>query len=182
VQNQPVVGVPPERLGDDFLELCLDLVDRLSRRQTGAITDSENVSVDRKGLLAESRVENDISGLAADAGQSLQFFASAWNFAAMMVDQRLAERDDILRLGIEQPDRLDRITQIILAEINHLSRRLDMSEQGARRDVDAGVRRLCGKHDGDQKLVGTARFELGCRRGIGFRQPAEEFENLLALH
>ena len=104
VQDQPVVRVAAEGLRHDLLELRFDLVDRLARREAGAVADAEDVRVDREGLLAERGVEHDVGGLAADAGQRLQLLAGARDLAAMPVDQRLAERDDVLRLGVEQAD------------------------------------------------------------------------------
>jgi len=52
-------------------------------------------------------------------------------------------------LGVEQADRLDRVAEALLAELDHVLRRLDMLEQRPRGDVDARVRRLGGKDDGD---------------------------------
>jgi hypothetical protein len=44
------------------------------------------------------------------------------------VDQRLAERDHVLGLGIEQANRLDRLTQALLAQIDHLPRGFHVRE------------------------------------------------------
>ena len=60
--------VQPERLGDDLLELQLDLEHVLARRKAGSIADPENVRVDREGLFVEGRVEDYVGGLPADAG------------------------------------------------------------------------------------------------------------------
>ena len=38
----------------------------------------------------------------------------------MVVDQRLAERDDVLGLGVEQTDGFDRVSQRFFAQIDHL--------------------------------------------------------------
>jgi len=100
----------------------------------------------------------------------------------VLVDQRLAERDDILRLGVEQADGLDRLAERFLAEINHLAWCLDTFEQGLRGDVHAGIRGLRRQHDGDEQLVGVGRLKLGRGRRVRLSQPSEEFENLVALH
>jgi len=144
VQDQPVVRIPAEGLGDDFFKLLFDRVDILARREAGAVADAEDVGVDRERLLAERGVENDVGGLAADSGQRLQRVAGARDFAAIVADQRFAQRDDVLRLGVEQADRLDRLAQPLLAELDHLPRRLDVQKQGLGRDIDAGVGRLGG--------------------------------------
>ena len=134
--------VAAERLRNDLFELGLDLIDRLPGREARAVADSEDVRVDRERLLAERGVEDDVGGLAADAGQRLQLFARAWDLSAMPIDQRLAERDDVLRLGVEQADDLDRVAEPVLAQVDHLPRSLDAREQRPAGDVDAGVGRL----------------------------------------
>ena len=84
-----MVGVAPEGLRDDLLELGFNLVDRLAGREAGAVADPKDVGVDREGLLAEGRVEHDVGGLAADAGQLHQRVAVVRHLAAMVVDQCL---------------------------------------------------------------------------------------------
>ena len=66
-----MVRVAAERLRDDLVQLRLDLVRVLAGRKTGPVADPEDVRVDREGLLAERGVENDVRGLAADAGEGL---------------------------------------------------------------------------------------------------------------
>jgi hypothetical protein len=104
-----MMRVAAERLRDNLFELGFDHVDCFARSQAGAVADAEDVRIDRKRLLAERGVEDDVRSLAADARQRLQFLASAWDFAAVVINQRLAQGDDILRLGVEQADRLDRV-------------------------------------------------------------------------
>jgi len=176
------MGVAAERLRDDLLELRLDLLDGFPGSQAGAVADPVHMRVDRERLLAERGVEHDIGSLAADAGEGLQLFAGARDLAAMIVDQGLAERDHVLCLGVEQADCLDRVTELFFPELNHLPGNFDAGEQRPAGDVDAGVGRLSGKHYRHQQLVGIAGFEFGRRRRIRFGQPAEKFENVVALH
>jgi hypothetical protein len=182
VQDQPVVGVAAERLRHDLLELRLDVLDGFPGSQAGAVADPVHVRVDRERLLAERGVEHDVGGLAADAGQRLQFFAGARDLSAMMVDQGLAERDHVLRLGVEQADGLDRIAEAFFAQLDHLPGSVHAGEQRPARNIDADVRRLGGQHDGDQQLERIAGLELGRRGRIRFGKPAEKFENVVALH
>jgi len=154
--------VAAERLRHDLFELCFDFIDVLARRQAGAVTDAEHVRVDGERLFAERGVEHDISRLAADAGKFLELFPGTRHLAAVLVDQRLAERDDVLRLGVEQANGLDCFAQPFFAEIDHLARRFDAFEQRSRGDIDAGVGRLGGEHDRDEQSVGIVVLELGC--------------------
>ena len=82
--------VAAEGLRHDLFQLRFDLVDVFAGREAGAVADSENVSIDRERLLAERGVEDDIGGLAANAGQRLQLLARARDVAAVPVNQRLA--------------------------------------------------------------------------------------------
>jgi hypothetical protein len=182
VQDQPVVRVAAEGLRDDFLELRFNLVDRLAWSETGAVANAEDMGVDRECFFAERGVEDHVRGLAADSGQRLEILPRARDLAAIFVDQRLAERDHILRLGVEQADRLDLIAKRILADREHLPGCFHALEQVAGGEIDADVGRLGRQHHGNQQLVGIARFELGCRRRVRLRQPPEKFENLGARH
>jgi hypothetical protein len=149
VQDQPVVRVPAKGLRHDLLDLRFDLVDILARREAGAVADAEDMGVDCERLLAKRGVEHDVRGLSSNPWQRLKFFAGAGDLAAVFVDQRLAERDHIFGLGVEQADGLDCLAQLFLAKVEHLPWRFDACEERARGDVDARVRRLRGEHDRD---------------------------------
>ena len=99
----------------------------------------------------------------------------------MIADQRFRQGDDVLRLGVEQADRLDRVAQPLLAERDHLLGRLDVLEQRPGRDVDARVGRLGRQDHRDEQGVGVPIFELGGRGGVLLGEPAEEFEDLLPV-
>jgi hypothetical protein len=182
MQDQPVVRVAPKGLRHDPFELGFDFIDVLARGEAGPVANPEDVRVDRERLLAERRVENDVGGLAADSRQGLQLFAGARNLAAVFIDQRLAERDDVLGLGVEQADGLDCLTQPFFAESDHLLWCFHVLKQGLGRDIDAGIGCLRREYNCDQQLIGIGRFEFGRRRRIVLRQPAKEFENLVVLH
>jgi len=182
VQDQPVVGIAAEGLRHDLFELRLDFLHRFARREAGAIADPEHMRVDCECLFAEGGVEHHVGGFAADPGKRLQLLARSRHLALVPFDQRTAEGDDILRLGVEQADRLDRLAQGLLAERHHLLRSFDPPEKVAGRKVDARIRRLRRQHDGHQQRIRIRIFELGRRRGVRLRQAAEKFEHLLASH
>ena len=64
-----MVSIAAERLRHDLLELRLNLIHGLARREAGAVADTEHVGVDREGFLAPGRVQDDVGGLAPDPGQ-----------------------------------------------------------------------------------------------------------------
>ena len=182
MQDQPVVRVAPEGLGNQLFELGFDCVRGLVWSKAGAVADPEDVSVDGECFVAPGGVENDIGGLAPDAGQGFELFARARDLATVIVDQRLAECDDVLGLGVEQADRLDRVAQRIFAKLDHLLRCLHLGEDGPAGDIHADVGRLSGKNHGDEQRVWVGIFEFGRRRRIGFGEPPEEFEHLPPVH
>jgi hypothetical protein len=174
--------VAAEGLRHDLLELGFYFVDSLARSKASAIADAEHVRIDGERLLAECGVEDHIGGLAAHPGKRLKLLATAGHFAAEITQQRLGERNDVFRLGVEQADALDVIANRVLAERDHLFGGFGALEQLARGDVDAHVGSLRREHDGDEKRVRTAIFEFGGGRGVRLREPTEEFENVVALH
>jgi hypothetical protein len=182
MQDQPVVRVAAEWLQDDLFELGFDVVHCLAGRKAGAVADAKHVRVDRKCFLAESCIQDNIGGLPADAGEFLQLFAGSRHLAAILVEERSAQRDDVLRLGVEQSDRFDRLAEPLLAEIDHLARGFDALEQWFGRDVHAGIGCLSREDHCYEQLVRIRGFELGRRRRVRLGEAAEEFENLVALH
>ncbi|GAA3891532.1 hypothetical protein GCM10022276_08330 [Sphingomonas limnosediminicola] len=108
-----MMRIAPERLRNDLLELGLYLIRCLTRREAGAVADAEDMRVDGERLLAEGGVEHDVRGLTANTGQRLQLLAGPRHLAIVLIDQRLAECDDVLRLGVEQADRLDGLAHAI---------------------------------------------------------------------
>ena len=110
-----MMRVAPERLRDDLLELRLNFIDGLAGREAGPIGYAEDMRVDCESLLAERGVEDHVRGLAADARKRLQLLTSPRNLGIVIVNQRLAKRDDVLCLGIEQADRLDRVAKRFFA-------------------------------------------------------------------
>ena len=82
-----MVRISAERLRHDPFELSLDLVDVLAGCEAGPVADAEHVRVDRKGLLAERGVEDDVRRLPPDAGQLFKLLPGLRNLAAMIADQ-----------------------------------------------------------------------------------------------
>ena len=174
--------IPAEGLRDDSFELGLNLIDSLSRRQTGPVAHSEHMRVDGECLFTERGVEDDIRGLTTDPRQLLQLLACARHFAIVIANQRLRECDHVFRFGVEQTNGFDCFAQFILAQGDHLRRRHDLFEQRLGGDVDACVSCLRREHNRDEQRVRIDEIELSRRRWICFRQPPEEFENLFSLH
>src|SRR4029079_136999 len=83
VQDQPMMGMALALRRHHGVEHLLDLGRGLAGSEAGAVADPEQMGVDGDGRLAEGGVEDDIGGLAADAGQRLEGGAIARNLPAM---------------------------------------------------------------------------------------------------
>ena len=77
MQDKPMVGVTFILRRHDLLQFRFDVERGLAGCQPGPIADAEYMGIDRDRRLAEGNIEDDIRGLAADAGQGLQRFARA---------------------------------------------------------------------------------------------------------
>lgn len=137
-----MVRIAPERLRNDPFELRFHFLDGFSRSKAAPIADPEDMGIDREGLLPKGRVEHDIGSLSANAGKLLQLFPSSRNLTAVTFDECPAERNDILGLGVEQPDGLDRFSKVLFSKVDHLGGRGNSPEEWPGSNVDPGVGRL----------------------------------------
>jgi len=182
MQDQPVVRIATKRRRHQLVEFPFDHEHGLARREASAVGDAKDVCVDGEGFRTKGAVHDDIGGLASDPGQRFERGGVGGHFAVVIGDQRTRQRDDVLCLGVEQPDRLDVRLEPVLAERDHLGGRFHLGEQRARRLVDADVGRLRRQDDRDEQLEVIGEFKFGDRIGIGFGQAREEFENGGLLH
>ncbi len=97
-------------------EPFFDLERGLAGRNTGAVGDTKNMGIDRDCRFAESRVQNDVGCLAADAGQLFEFRPGFRHLAIVVVDQDPAGLDDVFGLVVEQADGFDIGLQAVHAE------------------------------------------------------------------
>jgi len=172
VQNKPVVGMALVFGRHDLLELAFHFERCFSDRKPGTVSDPKDVGVDRNGRLAKGDIENHIRRFAADPGQRFKRLPSARNRSAVLVHELPGQGDDVLGLGPEQADRLDHVLQSLFAESQHLFGGVGSCKQSWRRLVHAGVSRLCGQDDGNEKGKRIDVLELAFgHRGAGLKPP-----------
>ena len=126
------MGMAPPRRLNPFHDPIFHRQHRLARRQADAIGKAEHMGVHRAGLLAKQHVHHHVRRLAAYAGQGFQQVAAGRHLPAIFVHQQARQGDDVLGLGIEQPDGADMLFQALLAQIEHLLRRVHRFKQAAR--------------------------------------------------
>jgi hypothetical protein len=78
-----MVRVVAKFLRRELRELAFDLVGIFSRRQPGAVRDTEDVRIDRDGRLAKRDIQHDVGCLAADTERH-QLLAIGGHLAAVL--------------------------------------------------------------------------------------------------
>ena len=165
-----------------LFERELDRKRGLAGGEAGSVGDPEDVGVDRDGRLAKGDVHDHARGLAPDPGQRFERLALARHRTRVAFDQDPAQRDQILRLGAKKADRADQPGHPLLAQRQHLLRRVGQREQRRGGLVDPGIGRLRRQHHRRQKRERVDEFELGLRDRPGFGQPPVELRNLAFRH
>src|SRR6184192_4174256 len=92
--------------------------------------------------------------------------AVAGKAATVALDQLAAQADEVLRLGVVEPDAADVGLQALDPEREDRLRRVRYGEEDARCGVDALVGGMRRQHDRDQQLEGRVMLELGGGRGV----------------
>ena len=177
-----MVRVPMIARRDRREQTILHRKRRLAGGKAGPVRDAEDVRIDRDRIRAERHLQDDVRGLAADARQRFQRGAVGGYLAVVPLQQRGRQRDDVLRLGVEQPDRADQVAHVVLAQGEHRGRGGGLREQRGRRAVDARVGRLRAQHDGDEERERIGVDKLAPGFGIGGFEAAEHLGYGIGSH
>lgn len=173
-----MVGVEHKTLGDLLFEGLFHCERGFAGSKAGAVADTKQVSVHRDGRLLEPDVEHHIGRLAADAGQGLERLAIIGDFAAVEVDQHLAQGKDVLGLAAIKANGLDEIGDLFDAQRHHGGRGGGEFEEAFCRLVDPGVGRLGGEDDGHKQSIGIDVIEFALGLGLDLMKA---LENCLGL-
>src|SRR5699024_11021426 len=102
VQNQPMVSILQEGFGNQSGKLLFYLIDCLAGGDACAVGYPKNMRVDGNNRVPKGRVQYDIGGFPAHAGQRLKGCAVIRNLALMFFNQDLAGAYDVGCLGAIQ--------------------------------------------------------------------------------
>ncbi len=161
-----------------LLQFGFDLKRGLAGGHPGAVADAENMRIDRNCRFAESNVEHDIRGFAANAGKRFQRIARARHVPFILGKEPLRQRNDIFSLGTKKADGLDQFADAILPKRHHFLWRVSKRKQRRRRPVDARISRLSREHHRDQQCEWIAVLKLAFWLWIGGLEAAERFLDL----
>lgn len=140
-----------------------DLVRIFARGETCSVRNPKDVRIDGNSGLPKGFVQNDVCSLAADARQAHELVTRLRDFAAKLINDHLAERDDILGLVAPKPDGFDVTFDAFKAERQHLLRRIRDLEQPFGGFVHADIRGLRGERDRHDQRIRVHEVELGFR-------------------
>jgi len=161
-----MMGVQPIGLRHDPFKAEFNRERRLADGKARAVCHPKQMGVDGNGRLMEGDIEHDIGGLAANAWQCLKLRAGLRHFAPMPLDQQLRQADDVFGLGLVEPDGLDGLSELFLAQCHHLFRAVSMGKQRTGCPVDADIGCLRRENHSHQQGVGVHRKQLALGFGI----------------
>ena len=122
VQNQPVMGILSVGGGHPAQQPLFHLQHIFSRCEPGAVTDPENMGIDRDGRGPESDVAHHISGFAPHAGSGFQRLLIVRNLPVMPIHQNMGHGHDIFGFIAIKADGFDMRYQGVFAEHHHIRR------------------------------------------------------------
>ncbi len=107
MKNEPVVRSQVIFLGNKPNQAILDFSWSLAFGNSSTVADTKNVSVHSNCRHSERSIQNDVSRLSPNPGKLLQFLSGAWNVSIVVGDQNVACLENVLSLGVEEPDGSD---------------------------------------------------------------------------
>ena len=167
MQDEPVVRVLLEIGRHIVFDGSLNGDNILARRDARAVADAEDMRVHRLRRKMPPHVQDDIRGLAPDAGQRLQGGAGVRHNTLIILDKDAAQLHHVFRLLAEKPDGLDMLGQPLFPEFQHLLRRVGDREKLARGFVDTGIGRLRRERHRHKKGKGVDVLELALGLRLG---------------
>ena len=112
-----------------------------------------DVGVDRECGNAKRLRHHDTGCLVSDAGQIFERGEVFGHLAAVLGDEVLAHRDDVLRLAVREAAGLDVVEHLLRRELRHRVRVRGDFEQRGCDQVDARIGALRREDHGDEQLV-----------------------------
>jgi hypothetical protein len=176
VPDEPVAEQQPVFLRQQFHQREFDFFRRPLRDQSEPVRKPHRVRVhDDADDHAERVAEDDVRRLAPDAVELDQFLHRARHFATVMLDEFAAAILDVLGLAAEKSGGLDELLQFRARRVRKICRRAVFFEQFRRDEVDALVRALRGKDNGDEQLERVRVSQLAVRVGISLLETGDDF-------
>ncbi len=166
VEDDAVREHRPLALREEVADDGLDLLRVRLVRPLPAPHEPPEVRVHGDARHSERIAQDDIRGLATDAGQRDQVLQAARHLAAEVVAQGRGQAEQRFRLGPEETRGPDQLLQRLGVRRRHVLRRRVGGEEGGGGLVDPQVGGLSRENRGDQQLEAVLEVELGVGVGI----------------
>lgn len=172
--NEKVAGADPVVGREQSAKFDFDADGIPGDRPAETLRQAGNVGIDDHRRDLEGGAEDDVGGLAADAGEGGQRRQGGWNFAVVALDQPLGAADEVAGFNMIKTGGTDQcfdLAEICLAEGGSI--RVAGKEAGGD-EVDAQVSALGGKDGGDEEFKGGAMCQGALGTRIKLCQSVEE--------
>ena len=159
--------IDPLALRQELHQVLLDLRGVGVFREAQSLAQSRDVRIDHDARRdSKGRAKHDVRRFASDARQRDHLIHIARHFAAVLFDDALACRLDVLGLVAEEAGALNHFFQLLDRRIGHFASRRPAAEQFRRDHVHARVGALGRKDRRDQQLERRFVFEGTSRARI----------------
>jgi len=181
-------SVPDEQVGeiypvfarDDFHQRLLDLFWRGLAREAHATREAHDVGVHDDAFgFAVAGAEDDVGGLASDAGELNQRFQRVGDASAVLLGDGAAAAADGAGFIAEETGRMDDEFEFAGRRGGKVSGGVVAREKGGCDLVDADVGALGAEDGGDEKLERVGVFEGATVVGVGASQGGDEVRETL---
>ena len=163
VVDEPMMRARPLFLGNDLAQALFHFFGRTACGKPQTVGNAENVGVHRNGVASERNRIDDVRRLSPDARQRAQLFERGRHFPAELFQNIARGRQNMRRLIMVEPARIDVFFQRFLRKAQHFFGRIVFAEKFRRHFIDALVRALRRKNDGDEQLVRRAETKRRSR-------------------
>ena len=161
VPNHLVAEFDPALLRHDLHQVALDSIGCGFGGHAKAIADSENVSIDHDTVGdAERSAENDIGGLARNAGESHKLVYRARNLAAKPLNDAARHSQEVFGLHAEETGGADEVLQLVGVGPCQTSDRRVARKQIGGYNVDAFVGALRAEDRRHEELIGVVMVKF----------------------
>jgi hypothetical protein len=178
VQDQRVGHQRPLLRREDRAQLLFDDYGIVRFRDTDAVGDAQNMTIDGEARHAQRVAQDDIGGLAPDTGELDEILHARRDFAVVLLHERARHSGERLRFHPEEAGGLNLGLELRCRRLRQRAG-VRISREERRRDlVDALVGALRRQDRRDEQLVGVAEVKLGERARM---LTLELFEDLASL-
>lgn len=174
MSDEKVAGGDPVAARQQLRKLGLDAVRISGGRPAEALRQAADVGIDDHRRNLEGGAEDDVGGLASDAGEGDQLAKGGWDLAVVVLHQPLRTADEVAGLGMVKAGGTDQffdLAELRLTEVGGIG---VAGKEAGGDEIDAPIGTLGGKDGGNEELKGGAMRQRTLGGRINFCQAVKE--------